>query len=297
MLAIIIPYFKIVFFEATLRSLAQQTDQRFKVYIGDDASPNNPQNLLRQFEGFFDFEYHRFESNLGGISLTKQWERCIALSHNEPWLMLLGDDDVLGTNVVEEFYKVQEQNLEAPNVLKFASCTIDAFGTQISKVYQHPIIEKATDAYYKKYIWESRSSLSEYIFRRSSYLNFGFVHYPLAWHSDDQAWLDFTDGGLIYCINDALVQVRLSSENISGQKDNLELKNKASLLFFENLLQNTKLHFSKTQKVHLLFDFGMLIKESQAITFKRVFLVVKQFCFMGKLIAALRFLRRIYWIK
>lgn len=38
MLAIIIPYYKFTFFEATLQSLANQTDQRFKVYIGDDAS-------------------------------------------------------------------------------------------------------------------------------------------------------------------------------------------------------------------------------------------------------------------
>lgn len=41
MLAIVIPYYKITFFEDTLESLAHQTDKRFKVYIGDDASPKN----------------------------------------------------------------------------------------------------------------------------------------------------------------------------------------------------------------------------------------------------------------
>jgi hypothetical protein len=39
MLAIIIPYYKLCFFEENLQSLAAQTDKRFKVYIGDDASP------------------------------------------------------------------------------------------------------------------------------------------------------------------------------------------------------------------------------------------------------------------
>ena len=105
MLAIIIPFFKPTFFEATLQSLANQTDKRFKVYIGDDASPEDCYALLQKFEGQFDFIYHRFETNLGGISLTQQWERCIALSGDEEWLMILGDDDVLGENVVEEFYK------------------------------------------------------------------------------------------------------------------------------------------------------------------------------------------------
>ncbi|OAZ05413.1 glycosyltransferase family 2 protein [Flavobacterium succinicans] len=104
MLAIIIPYYKLTFFEATLQSLAAQTCQDFKVYIGDDASPEKPTELLEHFQGQFDFVYHRFEFNLGGVSLTQQWERCIALSDNEPWLMILGDDDVLGENVVEAFY-------------------------------------------------------------------------------------------------------------------------------------------------------------------------------------------------
>lgn len=45
MLAIIIPYYKLAFFEENLQSLSNQTDQRFKVYIGDDASPETPANF------------------------------------------------------------------------------------------------------------------------------------------------------------------------------------------------------------------------------------------------------------
>ena len=53
MLAIIIPYYKLTFFRETLDSLAAQTDQRFHVYIGNDASPEDPTNLLEEFEGKF----------------------------------------------------------------------------------------------------------------------------------------------------------------------------------------------------------------------------------------------------
>ena len=111
MLAIIIPYYKLTFFEATLQSLAYQTDKRFKVYIGDDASPEDCNYLISEFKGYFDFFYLRFETNLGSISLTEQWERCISLSGGEEWIMILGDDDVLGENVMEEFYK-DESNVE-----------------------------------------------------------------------------------------------------------------------------------------------------------------------------------------
>lgn len=297
MLAIIIPFYKLTFFEATLQSLAHQSDKRFKVYIGDDASPEDCTALLHQFEGQFDFKYHRFETNLGGASLTQQWERCIALSNKEEWLMILGDDDVLGENVVDEFYKIKQQLDVESNVLKFASVLIDEKGNHISNIYKHSIKEKAAEAYYKHFIGESRSSLSEYIFRRSCYNQFNFTNFPLAWHADDKAWLDFSQGGILYGCNDAVVEVRLSSENISGKKDNMTPKRKARLLFLEDIIQNKWNYFSKDQKKAFLFDFGMVMKEVNAVTFQRVFLVFTKFCLIGDFYNAFRFVRRIYWIK
>ena len=285
MLAIVIPFFKLTFFEETLQSLATQTDKRFKVYIGDDASPEDCTALLQKFEGKFDFVYQRFETNLGGISLTQQWGRCIALSKDEDWLMILGDDDVLGENVVREFYKVKQQlDEEKINVMKFASVLINEMSKQISKIYSHPIKEMAADAYWKHYKGESRSSLSEYVFRRKSYNRYNFTNFPLAWHSDDKAWLDFSQGGILYGCNDAIIQVRLSSENISGKKDNIISKRKARLLFFEDIIQNKWNYFSKEQKNAFLFDFGMVMKEVKDVTFQRVFLVFTKFCLMGDFI-------------
>jgi len=83
MLAIVIPYYKITFFWATLQSLANQTNKQFKVYIGDDASLDNPTLLLQQFQDQFEFIYHRFETNIGSVSLVQQWNRCIDMSENE----------------------------------------------------------------------------------------------------------------------------------------------------------------------------------------------------------------------
>jgi hypothetical protein len=58
MLAIVILYYKLTFFDATLQSLASQTNQRFMVYIGDDVSPQYPVLLLEKYKGTFDFVYH-----------------------------------------------------------------------------------------------------------------------------------------------------------------------------------------------------------------------------------------------
>ena len=59
---------------------------------------------LENYKGEFEFEYHKFENNLGSSSLTKQWERCVDLASNEEWIMILGDDDYLDSNVVASFY-------------------------------------------------------------------------------------------------------------------------------------------------------------------------------------------------
>jgi glycosyltransferase involved in cell wall biosynthesis len=80
MLAIIIPYYKLTFFEATLKSLVAQTCQDLKVYIGDDASPKDPAALLARFQDQFDFVYNRFYTNFGVTLIILQWKRYITLS-------------------------------------------------------------------------------------------------------------------------------------------------------------------------------------------------------------------------
>jgi glycosyltransferase involved in cell wall biosynthesis len=252
MLAIIIPYYKLTFFEATLQSLSNQTNQRFKVYIGDDASPENPATLLEKFKEQFDFRYHRFETNLGGASLVKQWERCIVLSDKEEWIMILGDDDVLGENVVENFYKNLKEIKLNFNVVRFASCKIDREGNESSSIYHSPKIGSATDIIFKGI----RSSLSEYVFTRNKIVNIGFKDFPLAWYSDVLAVLEFSNFKDVFSINEAVVYIRISNLSISGNQDNNELKSKAKFYFYSYLLNNKLNKFSNDEKKELFLRFN-----------------------------------------
>ena len=248
MLAIVIPYYKLTFFEASLQSLDNQTDKRFKVYIGDDTSSENPVNLLEKYKGKFDFVYHRFEENLGGVSLVKQWERCIALSGDEEWVMILGDDDVLGENVVEAFYEnLQEIDVEKITVVRYATHKINEFGNSISGVYHHPKMEASADFLFRK----TRSSLSEYVFLKEKILRIGFKDFPLAWFSDVLAVLEFSEFGNIFTINKAIVYVRISSLSISGNQENLKLKSKATFDFYYFLLVQKSSYFNENQRSEL----------------------------------------------
>lgn len=248
MLAIIIPYYKITFFEATLNSLANQTDKRFKVYIGDDASPQDPLPLLQALHGKFDYYYKKFEDNLGGKSLVKQWKRCIEMAAGEEWLIILGDDDLLGPNCVSEFYRQRDKIEEWANVVRFSAVVIDDFGKEISAPEVNVPIQSVIEFFFKK----RRSSLSESVFRKAKLVEIGFKDFPLAWFSDVLALLEFSDFGQIYSINEAQVYIRVSSESISGQTHNIKLKYRAEFEFYAYLITKRGTHFSLEQKKVLM---------------------------------------------
>ena len=230
MLAIVIPYYKIIFFEDTLNSLAKQTDKRFKVYIGDDASPESPVELLSKFNGQFKFTYYHFDENLGKKSLVQQWERCINLIDDEKWILILGDDDFLEDTSIESWYKNYEEFNGNSNVIRFATKSVNMESNKISDLVTHPLWEKATDSYYRRFKGLTRSTMSEYIFLREKFNQHKFFDSPLAWHSDDAAWLSFADDKPIYTINESNLFIRYSSFSISGNKLDQNLKNICDLI-------------------------------------------------------------------
>src|SRR5690606_15031003 len=78
------------------------------LYIGNDNSADDPTEFIEKYRNIVK-KYEKFESNLGGKHLAKQWERCIdKLTEDEEWIMLLCDDDTISINYVEKFY----ENLE-----------------------------------------------------------------------------------------------------------------------------------------------------------------------------------------
>ena len=236
-LAIVIPYFKKEFFESTLQSLVDQTDHRFSVYIGDDASPVSPGNIIESFSNLLFVKYCRFQNNLGGYSLADQWMRCIELVKNEKWIMILGDDDTLDPNCVSEFHRNLDQiNSNGTDIVRFASTVIDEKGNLITKMFEHPKQEKVTDFFVRKAKGGTRSSLSEYIFRKEKLMEVGLRNFPLAWHTDDALLFEVSNFGSIFTINEASVNFRHSAENITQKKDNLSLKAYASWNYFKFLL-------------------------------------------------------------
>lgn len=266
MLAIVIPYYKLTFFEDTLHSLSKQTNKNFRVYIGNDNSPEDPINLILKYQNVLNITYKVFEKNLGSISLTSQWERCIEMINDEEWLTILGDDDYYSEDIVENFYISAEiQNREQPNLIRFPSQLVDDHSKIISEIFYHPEFESATTSFMRRFKGETRSSLSEYFFKRKVYEKFSFKHFSLGWHSDDLAWIEFSDNQPIQTINKSIVNIRCSTLNISGQSDLWPIKNFSSREFYEKLIKNHFNQFARQDQTAILERYIFLLFHTQIL--------------------------------
>ena len=66
-IAIVIPAFKALYLRDALLSLAKQTDQRFCVYIGDDASPENLENICHEFSTQINLVYQFLKDKIDDV--------------------------------------------------------------------------------------------------------------------------------------------------------------------------------------------------------------------------------------
>lgn len=129
-LAIVIPYYKIDYFEETIKSVAQQTDRNFMLYIGNDKSPDNPLPVIERYLRKDQYQYFEYEENYGGKDLVLQWERILD-NVNEEWFQVLGDDDFIDSNFVEEFHRHCNKLSTNVNVIKVKNITCNADGNRI----------------------------------------------------------------------------------------------------------------------------------------------------------------------
>ena len=225
-LAIVIPAYKIDFFRDTLESLACQTNKDFTVYIGEDCSPSDFKSLVNEYKDRLDIRYHRFSENLGGSDLVAHWERCIELTHGEPWIWLFSDDDVIGNRCVELFYKEISNGLKF-DVYHFDVKIIDSKGRITYQPSAYPEVIDSETLYKETSKDNIRSFVVENVFSRIIYERVGgFESFPMAWGSDMATWLKMgKDKGLKTICGDCVFW-RKSDKNITPSKERDIIKRK-----------------------------------------------------------------------
>lgn len=212
-LAIVIPAYKINFFERAVKSLANQTCKDFVVYVGNDHSTEEFEFICEKYKSQIEIVYHRFDSNLGSVDLVAQWERCIALTNNEPWIWLFSDDDEMGARCVELFLNARELGYD---IYHFDVKTIDENSVEIGKGSKYPSVITSFQLYRGKMINGLMSLVVENVFSRDVYESCNkFQKFDLAWGSDTATWVKFAQKKGMKTIHGDYVYWRESSLNIS----------------------------------------------------------------------------------
>jgi glycosyltransferase involved in cell wall biosynthesis len=232
-LAIVIPSHRTLYLRAALDSLADQSDRRFAVYVGDDASADDIAGVCADYAGRLPLRLHRFTHNRGRTDLVGQWRRCLALC-SEPWVWMIGDDDELEAGCVAAFHAARAAAPQA-ELFHFGVRRIDAQGRVIDDEPEFASPLSARAFLLGRLRFALASYAPDYVFSRAAFDRAGgFVDFPLAWCSDDATWAKLAARHGIHSVRGPRVRWRLSGSNISSRNDqHAAVKLQAHLLFVE----------------------------------------------------------------
>lgn len=250
-LAVVIPAYKSEFFEKTLASFCAQTRKDFTLYVGIDASKDDFESIISQYQNKIEIVFRRFDNNLGATDLVGQWHRCIELTRQEPWIWLFSDDDYVDPTCVQSFYDaIEDKQKPLSDIYHFNVKIINSLDHVVSEPKEYPESITAESFYIKKGIAKLDSFVVEYIFSREVFQKVdGFVKFDLAWGSDIATWVKMGNSYGIRTISGPYVYWRQSNINITPNRNYEMVKNKLRI-HIENLAWANK--FFSSNKIILV---------------------------------------------
>ena len=219
-LAIVIPAFKLAFFEQTLNSIFSQTNHNFTLYIGDDNSPEDLYSVIKKYESFSNLVYKKFLENLGQTSVVQHWERCVKMTNGEEWIWLFSDDDIMSDDCVDLFLKKVHALNTSHDVYRFNCSIINEGGKKIVEKSNYPETQSSFDFLCSRLVFKDHSYIVNCVFSRFIFNKHnGFVDFKAAWAADDATWILYAQEKKIFTLTDGEVKWRQSNINISGNTD------------------------------------------------------------------------------
>lgn len=256
-IAIVIPVYKSDFLEESLESVVTQTDlENCRIYIFNDASEDTAiEPIVRSFSQSVPTTYHRFEQNMGKISLPAQWNRCIRQTGGERWVWLFSDDDVMDPACLQNF---RSARAAYPQTRLFRFDTVKFKDEIPLRRNSFPKITSALDFAKLKLGYKQESYAVEYLFERDLFDGIGgFPEYPLGWCADDLFWIKAAGCVPMVTIPDALVYWRYSEVNISGSENTARSaceKMRACLMFIDEVQRIGRIATDR-DTIRLLFEW------------------------------------------
>lgn len=236
---IVIPAYKSQFLEECITSIISQTLSDFELIIVNDSSPQPVEEIVKKFTDP-RIKYSRNESNIGAEHLVTNWNNALKLA-NGKFFMMMGDDDKLEPNYLEEFSKLIDKYKDL-DVYHCRSKIIDENSIPFKLTPSWPEYETVYDSIWHRISGFRLQFISDFVYRTEALKqNGGFYDVPLAWASDDiTAYIASSKKGIAH-INLPIFNYRQTRFTITSS-GNSGLKMKAILIeknWYENFLKTT----------------------------------------------------------
>lgn len=209
-----IPAFKAKFLKQTIDSILSQTEGDFELIIVNDASPDNIEEIVNNYSDI-RLRYYSNETNFGAEHVVDNWNKCLSFAKGE-FFILMGDDDILASNYLEEFIKLISRFPDL-DIFHCRSLLINDKSTPFSMTQALPEYESVYENIWHRINEWRGQYVSDFVYRTNVLKsNGGFYKIKLAWASDDiTSFIAMTKKGIAH-INLPLLFYRRSNITISS---------------------------------------------------------------------------------
>src|SRR5690606_26858445 len=181
--SICIPAYKSKYLKDCIQSILRQSLDNLELIILNDCSPEPVEEIALRFKDS-RINYHKNPSNVGALNLVDNWNKCLSLAQGE-FVMIMGDDDLLEPDYLEEFSKLIEAYPDL-EVYHCRSKIIDDDGGTVMLTPSSPSYERVYDSIWHRLRQYRSNYISDYLYRTKTLKQRkGFYYLPLAWGSDD----------------------------------------------------------------------------------------------------------------
>lgn len=228
--SILIPAYKLAFFNECLDSILVQTYKNFEIVIVNDSSPEDLGSVVQKYSDS-RIKYFENEKNCGAVNVVDNWNICLSHATGD-YVICIGDDDKLLPNCLEEYSKLLDKY---PDIgLLHGWTEIINERSEVVKPTTHRCeFESALSLMWHRMHAYEQQFIGDFCFNREWLLQHGgFYKLPLAWGSDDISALIGASKNGVANTQIPVFQYRINSQTISNTGD-ISVKMNAILLTYK----------------------------------------------------------------
>lgn len=286
--SIAIPAYKAKFLSKCISSILRQDYADFELIIVNDASPEDLDSIVNQFDDA-RIRYYKNEKNCGAENVVDNWNICLSYSKGD-YFVLMGDDDEMMPNFLSTFDRLISK-FPHLDVYHCRSYIINSQSEIIRLTPSWPELESVYESIWHRMNNFRSQYISDFVYRKDALVEKkGFYKLPVAWASDDISFFEAAkDKGCahtqepIFCYRESDItisnsgSVDIKMKAIEGEEkwyenflENNKPKNTIDSYFYKQILDNkTKYFLSKRietiayngiREDYLISDFFSFLK-------------------------------------